>query len=346
MCPHSKKELIEPVSSRIVDGMNFPSRSRPDENFGMLVSSGKSLMAMVVTKWNRRSLYSVSPSPHCLMDLLPNVTAIAIQDDDLVAFAFEADSVQIRVSGWGIISIPLSAGLKAVEMHFINPTTLVAVLVGESSELTLPVRSVVTIKLMGKKPTVLTTFVDMICRRSSMAWGCGMLALGEMDGDVYLFDVCGEPLCCRRVTGLGTGPVSAVSFDQKTRVVYSAQGADLYRTRLESFQGCSTKPLFSADGPIRFLHGTSEAVVVLVGTSAEGPAITAFPLLVPLSGAVRTLRMQTRGTQTYVTGITGHGESVAITQINVDEKIFQLVLFDVHCRKRKRAKHADCSTLR
>jgi hypothetical protein len=325
---------------RILDGMDFPDERVPDETCCTMVAGTKhgSILALVIDRTiPSRDLYIIDRVPRLLKRSLPEVTAIAMYDESLLAFASGVNSVQIYVSGRGQIIIPCSSGLRVVEMHFINSLSLVAVLVGESSQLTLPVRSLVTIQLKGETPTVLITHVDMISRRSSIAWGCGMLALGGMDGVVYLFDVCGKPHNCRRVTGPGTGPISAVSFDQQSSVVYTAQGAELYYTRLDSLQGRLTKRVFVANDMIRFLHGTREAVVVLVNPSAAGPAISAAPLLVPMSGAVRTLHMDTRGSQSHVIGITGHGDSVAITQIDELGQIFQLVLFNVPFKKRKQA---------
>ena len=58
-----------------------------------------------------------------------------------------------------------------------------------------------------------------------MAWGCEMLAIGDIHGTVHLFDVAWPcPVAARRIRAPGVGPISSVAFDQEARAVYLAQG--------------------------------------------------------------------------------------------------------------------------
>jgi hypothetical protein len=323
------------TSCSMLDGMDFPHGPLPDETYGMVTAGAdpEAFLAVVID-WAMvtRDLYLFGPAGiRRLIGELPEVTAIALHDADSYAYAFVGSrGVSVGTSRRGTIQIPGSSGLRAIEMHFVDSTTLVAVLVGESQELTLPVRALVTIDMAGETHVTHVTHVDMVGRRSAMAWGCGKLALGGIDGAVHLFDVSGAPKHTRRISR-GVGPVSALSFGEEGHVLYIAQGADLhcyYLYYLES-NGCANKRLYSTEGAIRFLQGTLYGVVVLVGESSEGAAEMCTPLLVSLDATVHTIHMQSSNLVSQVIDMTGRGAKVAITQTNAANGLFELVLFDV-----------------
>lgn len=333
----SRLRRPEPVATtpRILDGMDFECCLPTERDGRVAFGSDGSLLAVV---WDgsvsTRDIYNVTADGvTCISKSVPEVTALAIHTGDDTAYAWcDHGRASLWSSRFGTVQIPRSAGLEAVAMHFVDRDMLAAVLVGESDMPELPVRSIATIAL-GECHRKSVLEVDLISRRSAMAWGCEMLAIGDIHGTVHLFDVAGQPGAARRIRAPGVGPISSVAFDQEARAVYLAQGTKLYRYYLES-RGEAIKLLWSAAGPIRFLQGSVQSVVALVTYCAERLACPREPpYVIGIKGKLGQLSTQVGiqvGTESApVVGVVGCGRHVTITRLNMERQIFELVWFQL-----------------